>query len=119
MQTTTLTNSQAINSMGGPSLDQLQAIGELPRGDRWPVLEEFGQAVRANLPADVQVAIERAVLVAEIEAVRATGDEERADLMASTLESIDDLIRIENEVQQGVREGWIAPESSLAKFVIG
>lgn len=60
--------------------------------------------------------VDRAMLVAEIEAVRAGGDVERADLMASMLDEIDGLSRVEQEVAAGVRDGWIDPESDLAKF---
>ncbi|MGJ7506860.1 hypothetical protein [Variovorax sp. GT1P44] len=58
----------------------------------------------------------RAKLVAEIEAVRADGDVERADLMSSLLETIDGLNRVEGEIEQGVREGWISADSDLATY---
>jgi hypothetical protein len=60
---------------------------------------------------------DRATLVAAIEAVRANGDAEKADVMQSILDEIDKLDQIERDVEQGVREGWLSPEySGLAKW---
>ena len=113
----------------GPTVSQLEAIGKLPREDIWPVVAEFARVVCLGFAPEVLAAVDeginsmirdrasatqgarmfeakpdRAAKLAEIEAVRAGGDTEKADLLAEVLQHIDDLdqnARLYAKIQAG------------------